>query len=46
MDISITVAEDTVRFICATVAFIAMTWGTVKMTDILFGKKKDEKETN
>lgn len=42
IDISITIAEEVVRMGCLVIGAALATWGTVKMTEILFGKQKDQ----
>lgn len=44
--VSFEAAEEVIRMVCVTVGAVTAMWGIVKMTDILFGKKDDEKETN
>jgi len=46
LDISITIAEDVIRMGCATIGFVIAVWGIVKMTDILFGKRKCQLNKN
>lgn len=46
LDISITIAEEVIRMGCVTIGAVVAMWAVVKMTEILFGKKKDAcKET-
>lgn len=38
LDISITIAEEVILTVCATIGFVLAMWAVVKMTQILFGK--------
>lgn len=46
LDISITIAEEVIRMGCATIGFAIAMWALVKMTDILFGKRKEQNEAS
>lgn len=38
LHLTLTISEEVVRMVCATIGFAVATWGIVKMTRILFGK--------
>jgi hypothetical protein len=38
------VSEEVIRWVSLTIGFVATTWGIVKMTDILFGRRKEKTE--
>ena len=38
---TIYISEEVIRWGCLTIGFVATTWGIVKMTDILFGKRNE-----
>ncbi len=46
LDISITIAEEVIRMGCATIGFAIAMWTIVKMTNILFGKRKEQNEAS
>lgn len=41
IDISITIAEEVIRYGAATIGFALAMWAIVRMTQILFGKKAE-----
>ena len=38
--VTVYLSEEVIRMGCLTVGFMVAVWGIVKMTDILFGKRK------
>jgi hypothetical protein len=43
------ISEEVIKIVCAAIAACVAMWCTVKMTDILFGKRKEQptlKESN
>lgn len=44
LDISITIADEVIRMGCATIGFALAMWALVKMTQILFGNRTQEKK--
>ena len=40
------ISEEVLRMVCMTVGFVFACWGIVKMTDILFGKRNERKNSD
>jgi hypothetical protein len=43
LHLTLYVSEEVVKIVCAAIACCVAIWGTVKMTDILFGKRNEQK---
>jgi hypothetical protein len=49
LHLTLYISEEVVKIVCASIVCAVAIWGTVKMTDILFGKKTTQptlKESN
>lgn len=43
--ITLYISEEVFRWGSLTIGFVATTWGIVRMTDILFGRRHEHKDT-
>ncbi len=46
LHLTLYISEEIIKIVCASIVCTVAIWGVVKMTDILFNRRKEKNETS